>query len=81
LPGASGEVVGNYPREAMDNPIPKIRKNYKVAISVYYVEQQRIQLLPPLFSAESSSDISRFLADRDDATRTIPSGADFGQKH
>lgn len=47
LPNASDEVVRNYLRGAIENLIPKISRNYKVAIPVYYVEEQRMQLLLP----------------------------------
>jgi Domain of unknown function (DUF3825) len=70
LPGASDEVIRNYLRGAMENLIPKIKRNYKVAIPVYYVEERRMQLLLPFFSAGNANDVSCFLIDRDDATRT-----------
>ena len=54
----------------MENLIPKIKRNYKVAIPVYYVEERRMQLLLPFFSAGNANDVSCFLIDRDDATRT-----------
>lgn len=70
LPNAQDEVVRNYLRGAIENLVPKIRRNYKVAIPVYYVEQKRMQLLLPFVSASNSSDISCFLVDRDDNTRS-----------
>lgn len=69
LPNAGDEVVRNYLRGALENLVPKIRRNYKVAIPVWYVEEKRMQLLLPFFSA-SSSDVSCFLVDRDDATNS-----------
>jgi hypothetical protein len=69
-PFASDEVIWNYLRGALENLIPKIRRNYKVAIPVYYVEEKRMQLLLPFFSAGTTNDVSCFLVDRDDATRT-----------
>lgn len=66
LPNASDEVVHNYLRGALENLIPKIRRNYKVAIPVYYVEERRMQLLLPFSSASNANDVSCFLVDRDD---------------
>jgi hypothetical protein len=69
LPNASDEVVRNYLRGAIENLIPKITRNYKVAIPVYYVEEQRMQLLLPFVSASDSNDVSCFLVERDDVHR------------
>jgi hypothetical protein len=69
LPGASDEAVRNYLRGALELLVPKIRRNYKVAIPVWYVEQGRMQLLLPFYSA-NSTDVSSFLVDRDDSTQT-----------
>jgi hypothetical protein len=69
MPNAGDEVVRNYLRGALENLIPKIRRNYKVAIPVWYVEEKRMQLLLPFYPA-SGSDISCFLVDRDDASKT-----------
>jgi hypothetical protein len=69
LPNAPDEVVRNYLRGALENLLPKIRRNYKVAIPVWYVEERRMQLLLPFYSA-SSSDVSCFLVERDDQTRS-----------
>lgn len=66
LPNASDEVVRNYLRGAIENLIPKICRNYKVAIPVYYVEEHRMQMLLPFVSASNSNDISCFLVERDD---------------
>lgn len=63
---ASDEVVRNYLRGAIENLIPKIERNYKVAIPVYFVEEKRMQLLLPFYSADSKS-VSSFLVERDDA--------------
>ncbi|MEB3047370.1 DUF3825 domain-containing protein [Rhizobium mulingense] len=60
LPNVSDEVVRNYLRGAIENIIPKIRRNYKVAIPVYYVEERRMQLLLP-FQSANASDVSCFL--------------------
>lgn len=70
LSNASDEVVRNYLRGAIENLVPKIRRNYKVAIPVYYVEERRMQLLLPFVSASDSNDVSCFLVDRDDENRS-----------
>jgi hypothetical protein len=70
LPNASDEVVKNYLRGAIENLVPKIKRNYKVAIPVYYVEEKKMQLLLPFESASSSSDVSCFLVERDDQFKT-----------
>lgn len=70
LPNASDEVVRNYLRGALENLVPKIRRNYKVAIPVWYVEEKRMQLLLPFVSASNTNDVSCFLVDRDDATKS-----------
>lgn len=69
LPNAPDEVVRNYLRGALENVIPKIRRNYKVAIPVYYVEEKRMQLLLPFNSASNANDVSCFLVERDDALK------------
>jgi hypothetical protein len=65
---ASDEVVRNYLRGAIENLVPKIARNYKVAIPVYYVEEKRMQTLLPFVSADSTS-VSAFLIERDDINR------------
>ncbi len=74
MPNAADEVVRNYLRGAIENLIPKIRRNYKVAIPVYYVEEKRMQLLLPFYAANYStqnpSEISCFLVERDDGNQT-----------
>jgi hypothetical protein len=50
----------------LENLVPKIRRNYKIAIPVWYVEEKRMQLLLPFVSASNSNDVSCFLVDRDD---------------
>lgn len=65
LPNATDEAVRNYLRGAIENLVPKIVRNYKVAIPVYYVEEKRMQMLLPFVSADSKH-ISAFLVDRDD---------------
>lgn len=68
MPAAGDEVVRNYLRGALENLMPKIRRNYKVAIPVWYVEEKRMQMLLPFYPA-SGTDVSCFLVERDDATR------------
>lgn len=70
MPNLPDDVVRNYLRGALENLIPKIRRNYKVAIPVYYVQEQRMQLLLPFNSATNANDVSCFLVERDDALRT-----------
>ena len=70
LPNATDDAVRNYLRGAIENLIPKIRRNYKVAIPVYYVEEKRMQLLLPFVSASDPTDVSCFLVDRDDEYHT-----------
>jgi hypothetical protein len=69
LPNVHDEVVRNYLRGALENLVPKIRRNYKVAIPVWYVEERRMQLLLPFYSA-NSIDVSCFLIDRDDVAKS-----------
>lgn len=70
LPNAADEVVQNYLRGALENLIPKIKRNYKIAIPVYYVEERRMQLLLPFISASDSADVSCFLIEREDDSKT-----------
>lgn len=69
LPNAPDEVIRNYLRGALENLIPKIMRNYKIAIPVYYVEEKRMQLLLPFVSASDSNDVSCFLVEREDENR------------
>ena len=69
LPNAPDEGIRNYLRGALENLVPKIRRNYKVAIPVWYVEERRMQLLLPFYSA-NAADVSCFLVDRDDAIKS-----------
>jgi Domain of unknown function (DUF3825) len=68
LPGVNDEVIRNYLRGAIENLVPKIMRNYKIAIPVYYVEEKRMQLLLPFYSA-TAGDISSFLVEREDANK------------
>jgi hypothetical protein len=70
LLNASDEIVRNYLRGAIENLVPKIRRNYKIAIPVYFVEERRMQLLLPFVSAADASDVSSFVIDRDDEHRS-----------
>jgi hypothetical protein len=81
LPNAPDEVVRNYLRGALENLVPKIRRNYKVAIPVWYVEEKRMQLLLPFVSASNSNDVSCFLVDRDDGTQTYQLKTIFDLDH
>jgi hypothetical protein len=67
-PDATDESVRNYLKGALENLIPKIRRNYKTAIPVYYVAERRMQLLLP-FHSSNGTDISCFLVERDDANQ------------
>jgi hypothetical protein len=69
LPNASDEVVRNYLRGAIENLVPKILRNYKVAIPVYFVEEKRMQMLLPFVSASDANEVSCFLVERDDVHR------------
>lgn len=64
------EAVRNYLRGAIENLLPKIKRNYKVAIPIYYVEERRMQLLLPFASARSSAEVSCFLIERNDSTKS-----------
>lgn len=70
LGNVTDEVVRNYLRGALENLVPKIRRNYKVAIPVYYVEEKRMQMLLPFAAANDSSDYSAFLVERDDTAKS-----------
>lgn len=69
LNNASDEVVRNYLRGVLENLLPKIRRNYKIAIPVYFVEEKRMQLLLPFESASDANDVSCFAIDRDDQNK------------
>lgn len=62
---ASDEAVRNYLRGAIENIVPKIKRNYKTAIPMYYVEEKRMQLLLP-FHSSNGKDTACFLVERDD---------------
>jgi hypothetical protein len=62
---ASDESVRNYLKGAIENLIPKIRRNYKTAIPMYFIEEKRMQLLLP-FHSTNGRDVSCFLVERDD---------------
>lgn len=81
LPNAPDEVVRNYLRGALENLVPKIKRNYKIAIPVYYVVEKRMQLLLPFISASDSSDVSCFLVERDDDTNSYQLKTIFDLDH
>ena len=64
-PDATEELVNNYIRGAIENLVPKIKRNYKTAIPMYYVEERRMQLLLP-FVAYNGRDTACLLMERDD---------------
>lgn len=66
MPHAHDSAVRDYLKGALENLPPKIRRNYKVAIPVYYVEEKRMQLLLPFYSVSDVNDVSCFLVERDD---------------
>ncbi len=70
MPNAPDEVVRTYLRGALQGLVPKIKRNYKVAIPVWYVEEKRMQLLLPFVSASNTSEISCFLVERDDGLKS-----------
>jgi Domain of unknown function (DUF3825) len=70
LPNASDEGIRNYLRGTMESLVPKIKRNYKIAIPVYYVKEKRMQLLLPFPSASDKNEFSSFLVERDDSTQT-----------
>ncbi|HEX7916566.1 DUF3825 domain-containing protein [Rudaea sp.] len=70
LPNVSDEVVRTYLKGALERLVPRIKRNYKVAIPVYYVEERRMQLLLPFESASSTPEVSCFLIEREDVSRT-----------
>jgi hypothetical protein len=70
MPFAADEAIRNYLRGALENLVPKIKRNYKVAIPVFYVVEKRMQLLLPFASASDPNDISCFVIDRNDAARS-----------
>jgi hypothetical protein len=66
LQNASDEVARTYLRGAIDGLVPKIKRNYKVAIPVYYVEESRMQLLLPFEAVSNVNDVSCFVVERND---------------
>lgn len=70
LPNAPDEGIRNYLRGTIEGLVPKIKRNYKVAIPVYYVKERRMQLLLPFPSASHKDEYASFLVERDDAAKT-----------
>lgn len=66
---APDEVVKIYLTGVLSGLIPKIKRNYKVAIPIYYVQEKKMQLLLP-FPAVSGDKYSAFLVERDDSTKS-----------
>lgn len=63
----SDEIIKCYLNGVLKNLIPKIQRNYKVAIPVYYVDARKMQLLLPFPTMDGTT--SAFLVDRDDERR------------
>jgi hypothetical protein len=61
MPNAADEAVIIYLKGTLDGLIPKIRRNYKLAIPVWYVQEQRMQMLLPFPSFSDKNDYSSFL--------------------
>lgn len=76
------DVVRTYLDGALHGLIPKINRNYKTAIPMYYVEDKKMQLLLP-FPSVNSKDISCFLVERDDDLQryTIKTVLDMDQAY
>ncbi|MBA4357133.1 MAG: hypothetical protein C0405_05330, partial [Desulfovibrio sp.] len=68
LPKASDEIVRNYLKGALENLMPKVMRNYKVAIPVYFIKENKMQMLLP-FEAADGLGVSAFLVERDDARK------------
>jgi hypothetical protein len=69
MPNAADEAVITYLKGTLDALIPKIRRNYKLAIPVWYVLEQRMQMLLPFPSFSDKNDYSSFLVERDDTNQ------------
>ena len=70
MPDAADEAVITYLKGTLDALIPKIRRNYKVAIPVWYVVEERMQMLLPFPSFSNKNDYSSFLVERDDQAKS-----------
>lgn len=66
MPNASDEAVRIYLKGTLQDLVPKIKRNYKVAIPVYYVVERRMQLLLPFPSFSDKDEYAAFLVERDD---------------
>lgn len=69
LQNSPDEAVKNYLNGVLVGLPSKIRRNYKVAIPVYYVQEKKMQLLLP-FPTISGDKYSAFLVERDDETKS-----------
>lgn len=58
-------VVKSYLNGVLAGMVPKIKRNYKIAIPVYYIQEHKMQLLLP-FPAATGKSYSAFLIERDD---------------
>lgn len=65
MPNATDEIIKSYLCGVLRGLIPKIQRNYKVAIPMYYVQEKKMQLLLP-FPAVTGDTYSAFLVERDD---------------
>lgn len=69
MPNVSDQVVRSFLKGSLEDLLPKITRNYKVAIPVWYVEEKRMQILLP-FASANSVDFSCFLVERDDDNKS-----------
>jgi len=69
MPNASDDAVRIYLRGTLQDMVFEIRRNYKVAIPVYYVNEKRMQLLLPFPSFSDKNEYASFLIDRDDTSK------------
>lgn len=67
MPTASDEAVRTYLRGVIAGIVPKILRNYKIAIPMFYKETQIMQLLLPYEAINGH--VSCLLVSRDDAIR------------
>lgn len=70
LKNSSDDVVHSCLRGTISGLRDKIIRNYKVAIPVYYIEEQRMQLLLPFILSSGDEDASCFVVQRNDELRT-----------
>lgn len=63
LLNAPNEFVQNFLSGMISSLNPKIRRNYKIAIPMYYVQEQKMQILLPFYSVSATMAL---LVERDD---------------